>query len=49
MRVFENRVLRGIFGVKRDQLKGEWRKSHKEELLSFYSSPYIIPFIDKEG
>jgi hypothetical protein len=42
LRVFENRVLRRIFGPKRDEVTGEWRKSHNEELHNFYSSPDII-------
>jgi hypothetical protein len=37
LRVFENRVLRGIFGSKRDELTGEWRKIHKKELYDLYS------------
>jgi hypothetical protein len=40
--VFENRVLRGIFGPKRDAVTGDWRKSHNEELRDLYSSPSII-------
>jgi hypothetical protein len=40
--VFENRVLRRIFGPKRDEVTGEWRKLHNEELHNLYSSPYII-------
>jgi hypothetical protein len=40
--VFENRVLRRIFGPKRDELTGEWRKMHKEERHNFYSSADII-------
>jgi hypothetical protein len=40
--VFENRVLRGIFGPKRDNVTGEWRKLHNEELHNLYSSPDII-------
>jgi hypothetical protein len=40
--VFENRVLRRIFGPKRDELTGEWRKLHNEELHNSYSSPDII-------
>jgi hypothetical protein len=40
--VFENRVLRRIFGPKRDEVTGEWRKLHKEELHNLYSSPDII-------
>jgi hypothetical protein len=42
LRVFENRVLRRIFGPKRDEVMGEWRKLHSEELHNFYSSPDII-------
>jgi hypothetical protein len=37
--VFGNRVLRRIFGPKRDELTGEWRKLHNEELHDLYSSP----------
>jgi hypothetical protein len=40
--VFENRVLRRIFGSKRDEVTGEWRKLHNEELYNLYSSPDII-------
>jgi hypothetical protein len=40
--VFENKVLRRIFGPKRDEVTGEWRKSHNEELHILYSSPNII-------
>ena len=42
MRVFENRVLRRIFGTKRDEVIGEWRKLHSEELNDVYSSPNIV-------
>jgi hypothetical protein len=42
LRVFENRVLRGIFGPKRDEVMGQWRKLHSEELHNLYSSPDII-------
>jgi hypothetical protein len=42
LRVFENRVLRRIFGPKRDEVTGEWRKMHNEELHNLYSSPDII-------
>jgi hypothetical protein len=42
LRVFENRVLRRIFGPKRDEVTGEWRKLHNEELKNLYSSPDII-------
>jgi hypothetical protein len=40
--VFENRVLRRIFGPKRDEVTGEWRKLHNEELRDLDSSPSII-------
>jgi hypothetical protein len=40
--VFENRVLRRVFGPKRDEVTGEWRKLHNEELHSLYSFPDII-------
>jgi hypothetical protein len=43
--VFENRVLRRIFGSKRDGVKGGWRKLHNEELHNLYSSPSIIRII----
>jgi hypothetical protein len=39
--VFENRVLRRIFGPKRDEVTGEWRKLHNEKLRDLYSSPSI--------
>ena len=42
LRVFENRVLRRIFGPKRDKITGEWRKLHNEELNDLYSSPSIV-------
>jgi hypothetical protein len=42
LRVFENRVLRGIFGPKREAVTGEWRKLHSEQLHNLYSSPDII-------
>jgi hypothetical protein len=42
LRVFENRVLRRILGPKRDEVMGECRKLHNEELLNLYSSPDII-------
>jgi hypothetical protein len=41
LRVFENRILRRIFGPKRDEVTGEWRKLHNEELHNLYSSPDI--------
>jgi hypothetical protein len=43
--VFENRVLRRIFGPKRDEVTGEWRKLHNEEIRDLYSSPSIIRII----
>jgi hypothetical protein len=42
LRVFENNVLRRIFGPKRDEITGQWRKLDNEELHNFYSSPDII-------
>jgi hypothetical protein len=42
LRVFENRVLRRIFGPKRDEVTGGWRKPHNEELRDLNSSPTII-------
>jgi hypothetical protein len=44
--VFENRVLRRIFGLKRDEVTGGWRKLHNEELHNLYSSPSIIRMIE---
>jgi hypothetical protein len=40
--VFENRVLRGIFGPKRDEVTGEWKKLHSGELHNLYSTSDII-------
>jgi hypothetical protein len=45
LRVFENRVLRRIFGPKRDEVTGEWRRLHKKELYALYLSPNIIRVI----
>jgi hypothetical protein len=45
LRVFENRLLRMIFGPKRDGITGEWRRLHKKELNDQYSSPKIIRVI----
>ena len=40
--MFENKVLRKIFGAKKDEITGEWRKLHNVELHALYSSPNII-------
>jgi hypothetical protein len=48
LRVFENRVLRRIFGPKRDEVTGEWRKLQYEELHDLYFSPSIIRIIQVE-
>jgi hypothetical protein len=45
LRVFENRVLRRIFGLRRDEVTGEWRKLHNKKLHGLYSSPSIIRII----
>jgi hypothetical protein len=45
LRMFENRVLRRIFGPKRDEVTGEWRRLHNEELKDLYSSPNIVRVI----
>jgi len=44
--VFENRVLRGIFGPKRDEVTGEWRKLNNEELNDLYCSPNVVRIIE---
>jgi hypothetical protein len=42
LRVFENRVLRRIFGPERDEVTGEWRRLHNEKLYALYTLPNII-------
>jgi hypothetical protein len=46
LRVFENMVVRIIFGPKRDNVRGDWRKLHNEELHNLYSSPNIITMMN---
>jgi hypothetical protein len=45
LRVFENRVLKKVFGLKRDEVKGQWRKLHNEKLHDLYYSPSKIRII----
>ena len=45
LRVFENMVLRRIFGPRRNEVTGEWRRMHNEELSDLYSSPNIVRVI----
>jgi len=45
LRVFENRVLKRIFRPRRDEVTGEWRRLHNEELNDLYSSPNIVRVI----
>ena len=45
LRVFENRELRRVFGPKRDEVTGEWRKLHNEELSDLYSLPNIVQVV----
>ena len=45
LRVFENGVLRGIFGPKRDEVTREWRKLHNEELYDLYYTPNMVRVI----
>ena len=48
LRVFENRVLKRVFGPKRDEVTGEWRKLHNEELSDLYSLPNIVRVVKIE-
>jgi len=45
LRVFENRVLRRVFGPKREEVTGQWRKLHNEEFNGLYCSPNIVRVI----
>jgi hypothetical protein len=45
LRVFDNMVLRRIFGPRRDEVTGEWRRLHNEEINDLYSSPNIVRVI----
>jgi len=45
LRVFENRVFRRVFGPKRDEVTGEWRRLHNEELYDLYCTPNIVQVI----
>jgi hypothetical protein len=49
MSALENRVLRRIFGPKRDEVTGDWRKLHNEELHNLFSSPNIIRMTSQRG
>jgi hypothetical protein len=49
LKVFENRVLRRIFGPERDEVMGGWRKQHNEQLREFYFSPSITRIIKSRG
>jgi hypothetical protein len=49
LRVFENRVLKRVFGPKRDEVTGEWRKLHNEELNDLYSLPILYGWLNREG
>jgi hypothetical protein len=45
MRVFENKVLRRVFRPRRDEVTGEWRRLHNEEINNLYSSPNMVQVI----
>jgi hypothetical protein len=49
LRVFENRVLRRVFGPKRDEVIGEWRKLHNGELSDLYSLPNVVRVVKWGG
>jgi hypothetical protein len=49
LRVFENRVLKRIFRPKRDEVTGDWRKLHNEDLHNLYCSPSMIRIIKSRG
>jgi hypothetical protein len=49
LRVFENRLLRRIFGPNREKVMGDWRKLHTEELHNLYSLPNIIRMMKSRG
>ena len=46
LRIFESRTMRGIFGPERNEMIGEWRKLHTQELNDLYSSPNIIRLVE---
>jgi len=48
LRMFENKVLRRIFGSRRDEVTGDWRRLHNEELNDLYSSPIIVRVKNQE-